>query len=58
MNKDLKLKKMERDLLDKEISVILMGFLQDYFKQSKLDKLPDFDLWSRKIVAHCREQIQ
>jgi hypothetical protein len=54
-NKPLELRIKQRHLLDSEIAIILLAYLSDYIKN---EKFPDCDAYARKIVAHCREQIQ
>lgn len=58
MDEQLEIKKLERDILDDEICIMLMQFEKEVLdKVFGIGKEPDRDGWARRIVAHCREQI-
>lgn len=58
MDKTLELKKMERDLIDDEVALMLLKFTQEVLDELVYNRsAPDVDKWSRKIVAHLREHL-
>lgn len=57
MDKQLEINKIERNILDNEVSIMLIKFAQEAITLSLEGKTIDTDKWARKIVAHVREQI-
>jgi hypothetical protein len=58
MDDQLEIKQLERKILDNEVSIMLIKLVQEAIDASLQGKTIDTDLIARKIVAHCREQIQ
>jgi asparagine synthetase A len=59
MDEQLELKRMERNLLDNEITLMLLKLGKEILDSvSNEGKVPDYDAWSRRIVAHVREQLK
>lgn len=57
MSKNLEIKKLERDLLDGEVSLILMKLVGEVINGMVTGKVPDTEPYARRIVAHLREQL-
>lgn len=58
MDKDLELKKIERDLLDGEIELMLLKFEKEIISGlSVAAKSPNSKVYARKIVAYLREHL-
>jgi len=58
MDEQLEIKKLERKILDNEVSIMLIKFAHEVITLSLDGKTADSDKLARKIVAHIREQIQ
>lgn len=57
MSKDLETKKLERDLLDSEVSLMLMKLVGEVINGIGINHIPDTDPYARRIVSYCREHI-
>lgn len=58
MDEQLEINKLERKILDNEVSIMLIKLVQEAINLSFQGKTVNTDSWARRIVAHCREQIQ
>lgn len=58
MDEQLEIKQLERKILDNEVSIMLIKLCQEAIGNSLQGKTVDTDKWARRIVGHCREQIQ
>lgn len=58
MDDRLEIRQLERKILDNEVSIMLIKLVQEAIDNSLQGKTVDTDFWARRIVAHCREQIQ
>lgn len=55
MDDELKLKKLERDILENDISLILLKLVKESVDCAFNGKVPDTDKYARKILAHIKE---
>jgi hypothetical protein len=53
-NSIIELRKIERELLNSQVATLLLKMSKEIIVSGVF---PDVDLYARKIVAHCREQI-
>jgi hypothetical protein len=58
MDEQLEINKLQRKILDNEVSIMLIKLCQEAIEHSLEGKTVDTDKWARRIVAHVREQIQ
>jgi hypothetical protein len=58
MDDQLEIKQLQRKILDNEVSIMLIKLVQEAIDNSLQGKTVDTDSYARKIIAHCREQIQ
>lgn len=57
MDNELKIKQLERDLVDAQVSRYLLDLVQDVIICTSKGCIPDVSPHARKIVAYCREHI-
>ena len=58
MDEQLEINKLERDILDVEVSRMLLKYAQEILDSiAKGAETPNVDKYAKRIVAHCREQI-
>lgn len=55
MDDELKLKKLNRDILENDISLILLKLVKETGKGFLGGKIPDTDKYARKILAYVKE---
>jgi hypothetical protein len=55
MDDDLKLKKLDRDIIEADISLILMKLVKESVNEAFKGKVPDVEKYSRKIISHIKE---
>jgi hypothetical protein len=58
MDEQLEINQLQRKILDNEVSIMLIKLVQEAIDASFKGKTVDTDKWARKIISHCREQIQ